>query len=176
MRSSCVTVEMKSSFRRSSSCSRRLARAQLVRRRLELARFLLELAAVGEHLGGLVDDVHHLVEVERLFLHHRGHHHAGRRAADGAGQQRLGVVHQVGVGRERLHRLHAALPGVGRERLLRPLRPEETAEQRQQVVDGGAAAPERGPAPAAGCLSASTNSVAWLCSAALARLKSETPT
>ena len=57
VRSSCVTVEMKSSFSRSSSCSRSLAARSSCGRRLELARLLLEVVAVGDDLRGLVEDV-----------------------------------------------------------------------------------------------------------------------
>src|SRR6266705_1916431 len=116
--------------------------AQLVGRRLELPRFLLQLPAVRENLRGLVDDVHHLIDVQGFFLDDRGHHDAGRSAADGAGEERFCVVHQVGVGRERLDRSGAAAAGVGGKRLVRALRTEETAYQQQQAVDRGAAAPE----------------------------------
>ena len=51
-----------------------VGRAQFGRRHFELARFLLELAAVGERLGSFVEDVHHLVDAERLFLHDRCDH------------------------------------------------------------------------------------------------------
>ena len=57
MRSSCVTVETKSSLRRSSSCRRSFAARSSARRRLEFARLLFQLVAVGHDLRGLVEDV-----------------------------------------------------------------------------------------------------------------------
>jgi hypothetical protein len=98
--------------------------------------------AVGAHLRGLVQDVHDLVEARRLLLDHRGHHHPRRGAADGAGQLRLGELHQPGVGRQRLRRRHAPPPRVGGEGLAGPLRAEEAAHQRQQLLHRGAAAQE----------------------------------
>ena len=72
---------------------------------------------------------------------------------------------------ERLDRLDAA---AARRR---PRTPPARARARgsgraasERSLHRGAAAPEPRPAPAAGCLSASTNSVAWLCSAALGPL------
>ncbi len=72
--------------------------AQLAARRLELARLLLEPAAVLDHLRRLVEDRHHLVEARRLLLHDRGDHHPRRGRADGARELALGELHEFGVG------------------------------------------------------------------------------
>ena len=41
---------------------------------------------IGTQLRGFVQDAHHVIQIERLLLHHRRDHHARRSAADGAGQ------------------------------------------------------------------------------------------
>ena len=64
----------------------------------ELARLLLDLAAVGEDLMGLFEDRHHLVEAEELALGDRGDHAARRGGADAAGEQALDEGDQIGVG------------------------------------------------------------------------------
>ena len=65
VRSSWLTVVvMNSSFSRSSSVRRWLARFQLVRRDLERSRFALQLAAVFDHLGRLLEDRQDLVGAE----------------------------------------------------------------------------------------------------------------
>ena len=76
--------------------------AQLGGRRLQLARLLLEPVAVDDHLRRLVEDFAHLVDGERLFLDHRGHHDARRGGADRAGELDLDVVHQFRVGDQAL--------------------------------------------------------------------------
>ena len=63
-----------------------VGRAQFRGGTFEFIGFLLELLRVGAHLARLVEDVHHFVETERLFLHHRRDHHSRRGRADGAGE------------------------------------------------------------------------------------------
>ena len=126
--------------------------AQLVRRRLELAGLLLELTAVGEHLRGFVDDAEHFVEPERLFLDDRGEHHARRRAADRACEQRFDVMHERGVGVDGVDGRDPLRGCVGGERFLRALGSEEAAQQVREVAHGGAAAPEPGAAGGGGGL------------------------
>ena len=114
VRSSCVTVETKSSFRRSSSCSRSLAaRSSCVAR--------LELAATSAPAGGCRrrparprrGSSRTSSSVERLFLHHRGDHDARRGGADRAGELQLDEVHQLRVGGERSSaQLSAALARI----------------------------------------------------------------
>ena len=95
---------------------------QLLARGLERLRLLLQLAAVLDHLRGLVEDRHDLVGAEIGALDHGRDHHPGRGRADRAGQQALGEVDQIGIGlgalRER-QAAHARMPG---ERLLGALR------------------------------------------------------
>ena len=70
---------------------------EFLRRRLELARLLLELAAVGDHLPGFLEDRHDLLEAEGLALGDRGDHGAGRGGADAAGKQALDEGDQLGI-------------------------------------------------------------------------------
>src|SRR5712691_6604107 len=115
---------------------------QLVGRRLQLLRFLLQLPAVSKNLRRLVDDVHHLVTAKRFLLDDRGDHDARGSAADRAGEQRLGVVHQVGISRECADGSRPAAARVGGKRLVCAFRAEKTAQQQQQAVDRGAAPPK----------------------------------
>ena len=92
-----------------------VGRAQFGRRDFELARFLLELAAVSEHLRSFVQDVHDLVDAERLFLHDGRDHYARRAGADGACQQRFREMDQIGIGLELLGRFGAGLQRICRE-------------------------------------------------------------
>ena len=116
--------------------------AQLGGGGLERARLLLELVRVGPHLRGLVEDVHDLAKAERLRLHHGRHHHPRRGAADGAGEQGLGEVHQLGVGLELGDLLQAVRARVGAEGLLGAALAEEARHQRHQLAGLGAGAPE----------------------------------
>ena len=68
----------------------------------------------------------------------RRHHDARRRRADGAGQDGLDVLHQLGVGGEADHRRRAGLSRVRRELLVCPRRTQEARHQR---------APTRAPPP-----------------------------
>ena len=95
VRSSCVTVDMKSSLSRSSSWSRVLAARSSAVAACSSFDFCSSSPAVGAHLRGLVEDVHHLLEAGRLLLHHRRHHHPGGGAPDGPGQLGLGELDQV---------------------------------------------------------------------------------
>jgi hypothetical protein len=118
-------------------------RAQLGGRGLELARLLLELVAVHDDLRSLVEDLAHLVERERLLLHHRGDHDARRGGADRAGELGLDEMHELGVRRHRLLRpTQPARLRVVPERFVRALRAEEPGEQAMQLGRRCRAAPE----------------------------------
>ena len=94
----------------------------------------LELLVERTQFRRFFHDAQHIGHFQRLFFDHRGHHHARRRAADGAGKQRLGTLHELGIG----------IGGGGRcgQLRLRFLKPQEASNQRHQVGHLGAAAPE----------------------------------
>jgi hypothetical protein len=120
VRSSCVTLLMKSSF----SLSR-----------------LLSCSFTWRSSRRFLDDAQHVVQAQRVLFDHRGHHHARRRAADGAGQLRLHPLHQLA---RRPRGGDAARPGAriaGKQAPARA-RARGSAHQRQQVGHLGAAAPE----------------------------------
>ena len=146
MRSSWLTVEMNSSFSRSSSVRRWLARRSSSRRDLERLRLLLQLAAVLDHLRGLVEDRQDLVGAEIGALDHGRDHDPGGRRADRAGEQALGEVDQIGIGLGVGGERQATHAGVSGERLLGALGADIAGEQRAQVADRGAAAPQMRPA------------------------------
>ena len=147
VRSSCVTVEMKSSFRRSSSCSRALAaRSSAVA--APAPRLLLELVAVGDDLRRLVEDAHDLVEAERLLLDDRGDHHPRRRRADRAGERALDELHQFGVGLQRRRRRRRRAGGRSRRTGAPPPRRAEEAGRRARAGRRLGACRARKPAPA----------------------------
>ena len=110
----------------------------------QLQRLLFKLPRVGPHLRRFIEDVHHLVNAERLFGYHRRHHRARRRRADGAGQQGFGKAHQARVGWQILDAAQTALPGVSGEGFLRAFESEKPPGQRQQIGHPGTAAPARG--------------------------------
>ena len=86
---SCVTDDMKSSFRRSSpSGARWRARSAVA---ASSSAISVETLGIGAHLGGLVEDVHHLVEPSGSACT-TGHHHPRRGAADRPGEQGLGKM------------------------------------------------------------------------------------
>ena len=82
----------------------------------------------------LFDDAQHVGHFQRLFFHHRRHHHPRRRAADGAGQQRFGALHELRVCIRR-----GRMRGQLRLRLLDA---HEAPHQCHQIGHLGAAAPE----------------------------------
>ena len=132
VRSSCVTVEMKSSLSRSSSFRRSLAALSSWVAASQLLLLLLEPVAVGDHLGRLVDDGHHLLEAQGLLLRDRGHHRPRRGRPDRAGELQLREAHEVAVALELVDALHPAQARVGGEELHGPRGPEEAAHQRLQ--------------------------------------------
>ena len=115
--------------------------AQFRRGSRQFQRLLFEFTRVGAHLGGLVEDVHHLIDAQRLFGHHRGHHRARRGGADGTGQQGFREIDQACIGGKFLDRVQTALPRMTQECFLGTLAAEETTGQGQQVVQPGAASP-----------------------------------
>ena len=74
--------------------------AKLGGRRHELARLLLQLVAVGDHLRRLVQHRADLVERERFFLDGRRDHDSRRSSADRAGERGLRELDESGVRRQ----------------------------------------------------------------------------
>ncbi|MCY1554443.1 hypothetical protein D9M68_910170 [compost metagenome] len=116
--------------------------AQLVGGAFERARLVFQRVRVGAQLRCLVEDAHHVVQIQCLLLHHRGHHHARRSAADGAGQLRFHEMHQPGVGGNLVDVAHPHALRVLVEEALRGLRPQKPARQWQQRGHLGLALPE----------------------------------
>ena len=73
--------------------------SQFRRCRLELARFLLELARIDDQLRSLIEDLHDFVDIVHLLPQHRRDHDAGGGGADGAGKLALRIGDDVRVGR-----------------------------------------------------------------------------
>jgi len=97
-------------------------------------------------------------------------------AADSPGEQRLGVVHQARVGRERSSGPFAATAGVRVERLPGALRPRKRPRA-PTVVHRGNALPrqKRDPGATAGCLNRFNEYCGVPCSTALGLLISDMP-
>jgi len=137
---------------------------------------LLQLPAVGENLRSSSDDYSLPRRYERLFLDNRGDHDPRGCAADRPGEQRLAwctrlasaesassaVCATAGV---RVERLPGALPAPGNGQAAATARSPTRYRPKK-----------RDPGATAGCLNASTNTVAWPCSTALAHLISDMPT
>ena len=115
---------------------------QLAGGRFQRARLLLELVGVGTNLRRFVENVHYLVETERLRFDRRRHHHVRRRPADRAGQQRLGKMHQIGIRRQLLDLRDTPASRVGLERSDGSLGPQEACHQRQELPDPDPRTPE----------------------------------
>ena len=77
-----------------------IGRAQFRRRRLQLRGLALQFVAVGADLGGLVEDIHDLLEAQRLLLGDGGDQDPRRGAANGAGEQGLGEIDRGGIRRQ----------------------------------------------------------------------------
>ena len=112
------------------------------RRRLELARFLFELARIDHQLRGLVEDLQDLVDVVHLLAQHRCDHDAGGRGADGAGELTLRIGDDVGVGRTAVMKVPLALALETREGGVRAHLADEADEQLPEIADRRAAAPD----------------------------------
>ena len=98
--------------------------------------------AVGERLRGFVDDGHDFIQRQRFLDHDRGHHGAGRSAADGAGDLRFDVMHQHRIRGDLLDTGDALAAGIGGKGFIGALRTDKTAQQPLQIGHAGAAAPE----------------------------------
>ncbi len=152
VRSSCVTVETKSSFSRSSSCSRSFAsRSSAVAasssRDFCSSRWLYTTTCEASSRISRTSSM-----LERLFLHHRGDHDARRRGADRAGELHLDVVHELGVGLERVVGPAQAARRARSRGTRRPRRaaPRKRAEQVVELGHRRGAAPEARAAGVAG--------------------------
>ena len=123
-----------------------MARFSSSRGDLERPGLALQLAAVLDHLRGLLENRQDLVGAEVGALDHGRDHDPGRGRADRAGEQALGEVDQVGVGLGVAGERAAAHAGVAGERLLGALGADVAGEQGAQIADRGAAAPQVRPA------------------------------
>ena len=102
---------------------------------------------IGPQLRGLVQNAHDVVQVQRLFFDHRGHHDARRGTADGTGELGFHELHQTRIGRDVLHARRAHLLGVLFKRPLSRALAQKARRQRQQITDLCAALPEHGARP-----------------------------
>ncbi len=116
--------------------------AQLAGGGLQFGLLELQFAAVRTHLIGLIEDIEHLIEPQRLLLHHRGHHHPRRSRADGTGQFGLGKLDKCRIGRQAAPIGQSTRLGMAGQLPVRPLRPEKALKQRHQRLRRGLPAPE----------------------------------
>ena len=163
---------MKSSFSRSSSVSRSLARRSSAPAASSACDFSSSAAVDLDHARGLVEDEHDLVDAERLFLHHRAHQDPRRGRADGAREQALGIKHQLGIGFEG-GGVAAAPARPGGEHLLRAADARGSVRPRPEI--GEAARCGATNCAALALSKASTKSAACARSTADCRPNSETP-
>ena len=151
--------------------------AQLGGRRLERARLFLERARIAAQLRRLVEDLDHVVDRQRLLLHHRGDHDPGRCAAHGAGELPLDAIDEARI---RDHLPTSATP-VSRACSSNSCRPGlrradgSRAPSGPRAGRGRARRPAR-PRRARPRSNTSTKSSAWLASRAEGARHSDRPT
>ncbi len=141
VRNSCVTVVRNSSLSRSSSSRRNIGGAQFARGELQLLRFLLELPAVFDHLGGLVEHLQTSSNPTFSPLTTEATMTRAEAAPTAPASSRSVNLHEVGVRHAGLRRCEAALGRIVGELALRPPPANETRDQVQQIGARRLAAP-----------------------------------
>ncbi len=115
--------------------------SQLVGRGFELLALFLQPPAVNDELGGLVQDLHDLVDIVHFLPQHRGDHDARRGRADGARELALDIGHDIGIRRARVVEAAVALARKALECRLGQRLADEAGEQTPQISDRRPTAP-----------------------------------